>query len=42
MSHEAKRLERHLYRHVRETSARYSLFSPGDKVLVAVSGGKDS
>jgi tRNA 2-thiocytidine biosynthesis protein TtcA len=36
------RLEKQLYRSVRETSERYELLAPGDRVLVAMSGGKDS
>src|SRR5215467_1063120 len=36
------RLEKLLYRQVKETSERYQLLAPGDRVLVAMSGGKDS
>ncbi len=36
------RLERQLYRTVRETCERYELLRPNDKILVAMSGGKDS
>ena len=39
---EAARLERRLYRDVRSTCERYALLAPGDRVLVAMSGGKDS
>ena len=34
--------ERHLYRAVRATCARHELFASGDRVMVALSGGKDS
>src|SRR6187402_2942250 len=36
------RLERKLYSELRDTCREYGLLSPGDHVLVAVSGGKDS
>src|SRR5258706_11009926 len=36
------RLEKQLYRTVRETCESYALLAPGDRVLVAMSGGKDS
>src|SRR5215467_11297859 len=36
------RLEKLLYRQVKETSERYELLAPGDRILVAMSGGKDS
>jgi tRNA 2-thiocytidine biosynthesis protein TtcA len=36
------RLERQLWTEVRDTCRQYSLLSPGDHVLVALSGGKDS
>ena len=36
------RLEKQLYRTVRETCERYELLAAGDRVLVAMSGGKDS
>jgi tRNA 2-thiocytidine biosynthesis protein TtcA len=39
---EAARLERRLYRDVRATCESYALLAPGDRVLVAMSGGKDS
>jgi tRNA 2-thiocytidine biosynthesis protein TtcA len=39
---EATRLEKHLYRQVRETSERYELLAPGDRIMVCMSGGKDS
>lgn len=42
MAPETKRLERHLARTVHETSLRHGLFADGDRVLVAISGGKDS
>lgn len=34
--------ERYLYRRVRETCERFELLAPDDRVLVALSGGKDS
>ena len=33
---------RRLHRQLRRTIAEYELLEPGDRVLVAVSGGKDS
>jgi len=36
------RTEKVLYRTMRETCERYELLAPGDRVLVAMSGGKDS
>ena len=36
------RLEKLLYRTVKETCESYALLSPGDRILVAMSGGKDS
>jgi tRNA 2-thiocytidine biosynthesis protein TtcA len=39
---DANRLEKQLYRSVRETCERYELLAPGDRILVAMSGGKDS
>ena len=36
------RLERKLARRVGETNAAYKLIEDGDRILVAVSGGKDS
>jgi len=42
MSDAARRLEKALYRQVKETCATYELFAPGDRVMVAMSGGKDS
>jgi tRNA 2-thiocytidine biosynthesis protein TtcA len=36
------RLEKQLYRQVRETCEGYELLAPGDRILVAMSGGKDS
>jgi tRNA 2-thiocytidine biosynthesis protein TtcA len=36
------RLEKQLYRTVRETCERYDLLRAGDRVMVAMSGGKDS
>jgi tRNA 2-thiocytidine biosynthesis protein TtcA len=37
-----RRLEHRLYRDVKDTSERYQLLAPGDRVMVAMSGGKDS
>jgi tRNA 2-thiocytidine biosynthesis protein TtcA len=39
---DAARLERRLYRDVKGTCERYDLLAAGDRVLVAMSGGKDS
>jgi tRNA 2-thiocytidine biosynthesis protein TtcA len=36
------RLEKRLYSQVRETCESYKLLAPGDKIMVAMSGGKDS
>ncbi|HEY1556377.1 MAG TPA: tRNA 2-thiocytidine(32) synthetase TtcA [Kofleriaceae bacterium] len=36
------RLESKLYRQVKQTCERYELLAPGDRILVAMSGGKDS
>ena len=36
------RLEKQLYRSVRETCERYELLAAGDRIMVAMSGGKDS
>ncbi len=38
----ARRLEHRLYRDVRETCERYQLLAPGDHIMLAMSGGKDS
>jgi tRNA 2-thiocytidine biosynthesis protein TtcA len=37
-----RRLEHRLYRDVRATCERYQLLAPGDRIMVAMSGGKDS
>jgi tRNA 2-thiocytidine biosynthesis protein TtcA len=37
-----RRLESRLYRGVKDACERYQLLAPGDRVLVAMSGGKDS
>jgi tRNA 2-thiocytidine biosynthesis protein TtcA len=37
-----ERLEKQLYRSVRETCERYELLAAGDRIMVAMSGGKDS
>jgi tRNA 2-thiocytidine biosynthesis protein TtcA len=42
MSSRESRQERVLYRQVKETCERYQLLAPGDRILVAMSGGKDS
>jgi tRNA 2-thiocytidine biosynthesis protein TtcA len=39
---EASRLEKQLYRQVRETCEGYQLLAPGDRIMVCMSGGKDS
>lgn len=41
-SDDPARVERRLYRQLRDTCEQHRLISPGDRVLVAVSGGKDS
>jgi tRNA 2-thiocytidine biosynthesis protein TtcA len=38
----SRRLEKQLYRDVKDTCERYALLAPGDRVMVAMSGGKDS
>jgi tRNA 2-thiocytidine biosynthesis protein TtcA len=35
-------VERRIFRQVRDTCAQHELFAPNDKILVAISGGKDS
>jgi tRNA 2-thiocytidine biosynthesis protein TtcA len=42
MNDAARRLEHRLYRDVRETCERYQLLADGDRVMVCMSGGKDS
>jgi tRNA 2-thiocytidine biosynthesis protein TtcA len=42
MSEPSRRLEKALYRQVKETCERHQLLAPGDRVMVAMSGGKDS
>ena len=42
MIDDARRLEHRLYRDLRQTCERYQLLAPGDRILVAMSGGKDS
>jgi tRNA 2-thiocytidine biosynthesis protein TtcA len=37
-----RKVERDVYRRVRRTCESYELLAPGDRVLVAISGGKDS
>jgi len=39
---EAVRLEKQLYRTLRATCEDYQLLRPGDRIMVAMSGGKDS
>ncbi len=39
---DATRLEAKLYRQVHETCEHYALLAPGDRIMVAMSGGKDS
>jgi len=36
------RLESRLYRHMKDTCERYALLAPNDRIMVALSGGKDS
>src|SRR4051794_33990643 len=38
----SSRQEKALYRQVKETCESYRLLAPGDRVMVAMSGGKDS
>jgi len=42
MSDVVRRLEHRLYRDVKDTCERYQLLAPGDRIMVAMSGGKDS
>ena len=42
MTEAARRLETRLYRDVRTTCERYQLLAPDDRIMVAMSGGKDS
>jgi len=42
MPDDVRRLEHRLYREVKDTCERYELLSPGDRLMVAMSGGKDS
>ncbi|MDX2092885.1 MAG: tRNA 2-thiocytidine(32) synthetase TtcA [Kofleriaceae bacterium] len=42
MTDEARRLEARLYRDVKATCESYQLLAPGDRIMVAMSGGKDS
>jgi len=42
MSDVARRLEHRLYRDVKDTCERYRLLAPGDRIMIAMSGGKDS
>jgi tRNA 2-thiocytidine biosynthesis protein TtcA len=42
MSETLRRQEKALYRQVKSTCEDYSLLAPGDRVMVAMSGGKDS
>jgi len=42
MTEAVRRLEQRLYREVKATCERYALLAPGDRILVAMSGGKDS
>ncbi|HEY6558612.1 MAG TPA: tRNA 2-thiocytidine(32) synthetase TtcA, partial [Polyangiaceae bacterium] len=39
---ELRQIERQLYRRMRATCETHALLAPGDHVMVAVSGGKDS
>lgn len=42
MSDRHRQLERRLYRQLKTTSEAWQLLAPGDRILVAISGGKDS
>ena len=42
MSEELRRLEKNLYRQVKETCQDHELLAAGDQIMVAMSGGKDS
>ena len=42
MTEAVRRLEHRLYRDVKDTCERYQLLAPGDRIMVAMSGGKDS
>lgn len=42
MNEAARRLEKNLYRQVKDTCEDYQLLAPGDRIMVAMSGGKDS
>ena len=42
MTDEVRRLEARLYRDVKATCEGYQLLAPGDRIMVAMSGGKDS
>lgn len=42
MSEVVRRLEQRLYRDVKDTCERYQLLAEGDRIMVAMSGGKDS
>jgi len=42
MTEAVRRLEQRLYGDVRQTCERYQLLRPGDRIMVAMSGGKDS
>src|SRR5262247_673030 len=37
-----RRLEQRLYRELKDTCERYELLAPNDRVMIAMSGGKDS
>ncbi len=42
MTDAVRRLEARLYRDVKDTCERYQLLAPGDRIMIAMSGGKDS
>ncbi len=42
MNDAVRRLEQRLYRDIKDTSERYQLLASGDRIMVAMSGGKDS
>src|SRR5215475_7146758 len=42
MTEAVRRLEQRLYRELKDTCERYELLAPNDRVMIAMSGGKDS
>ncbi|MBU1511927.1 tRNA 2-thiocytidine(32) synthetase TtcA [Myxococcota bacterium] len=41
-NHELHHLEKHLLRHIGQLNREYNLIRPGDRLLIGISGGKDS